>query len=153
MKLRLTKEEDILELSTWFKTNKEIKNWGGPLIRFPYTIEEFKKDIGWNIITSYSLVKNDKLLGFVQVFDKYGYTHIGRVVIHPNNRTCGLGTKLMIELFKEYADLNQDYSLYVYKNNRNAKKLYENLGFIVCDSQTNYENENNCYLMKKTIVD
>jgi len=149
LELRLTKEEDMLELSTWFTTQSEVENWGGPLIRFPFTPDQFKKDIGWNIITSYSFINNDKLLGFVQVFDKYGYNHIGRVIIKPTKRANGLGVKLMQELFKKYINSNQEYSLFVYTDNINARKLYESLGFKISNSKTDYEKDNHCFFMKK----
>lgn len=151
MEFRLSKENDILELSSWFKSQKEIQNWGGPKIRFPFTIEEFKKDINFNIMTSYTLVQNSELIGFIQVFDKYDSIHIGRVAIHPNKRGRGLGVELLEALFKKYKNSNQSYSLFVHKDNIIAKNLYEKLGFEISSSLTPYENENNCFYMQYKI--
>ncbi len=149
MELISAKENDIIELSTWFKNEDEIKSWGGPMVRFPFTIEEFKKDIGWNIITSYSLFKDDELIGFVQLFDKFGCAHIGRVIIKPNKRAIGLGAKLIQTLFKQNINIKKDYTLFVYKDNISAINLYKKLGFKISSSSTKYENENNCFFMKK----
>lgn len=149
MEFRLTNETDIIELQTWFTSLEEVKNWGGPRVSFPFILEQFKKDIGWNIITSYSMVFDDELVGFVQVFDKYGYIHIGRVVINPIERGNTFGIKLMEALFQKYKDSNQGYSLFVYKDNVIAKKLYEKVGFEISSSSTDYEKINNCLFMKK----
>ena len=152
MEFRLTQENDVLELSCWFKSKSDIKNWAGPKVEFPFTFEQFKKEIGFNIMTSYSLLENNELLGFVQVFDKYDSIHIGRVVIHPNKRGNGLGVILMEYLFETYNILNKSYSLFVYKDNIIAKNLYEKIGFKQAESSTNYEKENNCFYMKKSII-
>jgi len=149
MEFRLAKEKDIAHLSMWFKTKKEAQNWGGPLIQFPIITEQLKKDIGFDIHTSYSLLDNGELLGFIQLFDKYEFKHIGRVVINPLNRGEGLGEKLMLCLFEQYVQCDKIFSLYVYKDNISARKLYEKLGFIVCDDESNYATEHNCVYMKK----
>jgi len=152
LEFRVTKENDILELSSWFKTQVEIKNWGGPLVRFPFTLDQFKKDIGFNIITSYSLVQNNELLGFIQIFDKFGCSHIGRVIVNPKKRSSGLGLKLIQSLFQKYKDTNQNYSLFVYKHNSIAINLYKKLGFEIDANSSEYENENNCFFMQKQIT-
>jgi len=150
MEFRLAKERDIAHLSTWFKTKEEAQNWGGPLIQFPILTEQLKKDISFDIHTSYSLLDKGELLGFIQLFDKYDFNHIGRVVINPSKRGEGFGEKLMLLLFAEYTQCDKIFSLYVYKDNNSAKKLYEKLGFVVCDDESNYAKEHNCFYMTKS---
>lgn len=149
MEFRLTKESDILPLSLWFTTQTQVQNWAGPLVRFPLVLEQLKKDISWSLIPSYSLLENDELVGFIQIFDRFECLHIGRVAINPTKRGKGYAIKLMHELFKVYENSNKNYSLFVYKDNLNAINLYKKLDFRVCDSMTEYENENNCLFMKK----
>ena len=149
MELILSQENDIEELSTWFKSKDEVKNWAGPTVHFPFTFDEFKKDIGWNIITSYSFFQDKELIGFIQLFDKFGSANIGRVAIKPNKRSMGFGVKLMESFFKQNINLSQEYSLFVYKDNITAINLYKKLGFKISSSSTKYEDENNCFFMKK----
>ncbi len=149
MQLRSTNENDIELLLTWFKSHNEVKNWGGPKVRFPLYLEQFKKDIGFNIIKSFSLLYDNEVVGFVQTFDRFGCIHIGRVLICPNKRGNGLGIKLIKLLFDRYKSSKLSYSLFVYKDNIRAKNLYEKLGFKVSCSSTGYEEKNNCFFMKK----
>ncbi len=149
MEFRSAQNSDILKLSAWFHTKKEAQNWGGPLIRFPIELEQLKKDISFDIHASFALINNDELLGFIQVFDKYDYKHIGRVVINPSRRGEGLGLTLMEYLFEEYKECNKSYSLYVYKDNTKAKNLYEKLGFEICEDASTYGKNNDCFFMKK----
>jgi len=150
MKFRSAQNSDIIELSSWFNTKKEAQNWGGPLIRFPINPQQLKEDISFNVHASYSLMNNDdQVLGFIQVFDKYDFKHIGRVVINPHKRGEGLGLKLMEFLFEEYKDCNKTYSLYVYKDNPKAKNLYEKLGFKITEDSSTYGKNNDCFFMIK----
>jgi len=150
MEFRLAQDSDMVELSSWFSTKKEAQNWGGPLIRFPIIIEQLKEDISFNIHASYSLINNkNDVLGFIQVFDKYDFKHIGRVVINPHKRGEGLGLKLMEYLFQEYKKCPKTYSLYVYKDNVTAKNLYEKLGFKISEDASTYGKNNDCFFMIK----
>jgi len=149
MEFRLAQNADMEELSSWFKTKMEARNWGGPLIRFPILAQQLKEDINFNVHASYSLLNNNELLGFIQVFDKYDYKHIGRVVISPHKRGEGLGKKLMEFLFEEYINCDKTYSLYVYKDNHTAKNLYEKLGFLISEDESSYGKNNDCFFMTK----
>jgi len=149
MEFRLAQNSDILQLTSWFNTKKEAQNWGGPLIRFPIELGQLKKDISFDIHASFALIDNNELLGFIQVFDKYDYKHIGRVVINPHKRGMGLGLKLMEYIFDEYKECDKTYSLYVYKDNISAKNLYEKLGFKISEDASTYGKNNDCFFMKK----
>ena len=117
--------------------------------RVPSELEERKKDMREDVNTSFVLINNDELLGFIQVVDKYDYKHIGRVVISPSRRGEGLGFTLMECLFKTYQECTKSYSLYVYKDNTKAKHLYEKLGFKICEETNTFGKNNDCFLMKK----
>ena len=56
MKIRPANEQDLAELSGWFLTESEVKNWGGPSIHFPLSLEQLKIDIEWDVAQSYALV-------------------------------------------------------------------------------------------------
>ena len=130
MKIRLANEQDLLELSGWFLTESEAKNWGGPSINFPLSLVQLKIDIEWNVAHSYALVDKDgDLIGFAQVFNKFGYKHLGRIVVSPKMRGRKLGYKLMVALLNSASKNDVNFSLFVYEDNIPAKRLYESIGF------------------------
>jgi len=132
VKIRPANERDLAELSGWFLTESEAKNWGGPSIHFPLSLEQLKIDIEWDVAQSYALVdKGDNLLGFAQAFNKFGYKHLGRIVVSPEMRGRKLGYKLMAALLNSAGMDGVSFSLFVYEDNIPAKSLYENIGFVV----------------------
>ena len=132
MKIRPANEQDLTELSGWFLTESEAKNWGGPSIHFPLSLEQLKIDIEWDVAQSYALVdEGGSLLGFAQVFDKFGCKHLGRIVVSPEMRGKKLGYKLMAALLTSASRDGVSFSLFVYEDNIPAKSLYESIGFEV----------------------
>ena len=132
MKIRPANERDLAELSGWFLTESEAKNWGGPSIHFPLSLEQLKTDIEWDVAQSYALVdEGGSLLGFAQIFDKFGCKHLGRIVVSPGMRGRKLGYKLMAALLNSASQDGVNFSLFVYKDNIPAKSLYESIGFEV----------------------
>jgi ribosomal-protein-alanine N-acetyltransferase len=130
VKIRPANEQDLIELSGWFLTESEAKTWGGPSIHFPMSLDQLKIDIDWDISHSYALVDgNDNLLGFAQTFDKFGYKHLGGIIVSPKKRGRKLGYKLMAELLNFIATNDVSFSLFVYADNIPAKSLYESIGF------------------------
>ena len=132
MKIRPANEQDLLELSGWFLNESEAKTWGGPSIHFPMSLEQLKIDIEWDVAYSYALVdKGGDLLGFAQVFNKFGCKHLGRIVVSPKIRGKKLGYKLMAALLDSAGTDDVNFSLFVYEDNIPAKSLYESIGFEV----------------------
>ena len=132
MKIRPANEQDLAELSGWFLTEAETKNWGGPSIHFPLSLEQLKIDIEWDVAQSYALVdEGGNLLGFAQAFNKFGCKHLGRIVLSPEMRGRKLGYKLMAALLNSVGTDGVSFSLFVYADNIPAKNLYESIGFVV----------------------
>ncbi|TQV81049.1 GNAT family N-acetyltransferase [Aliikangiella coralliicola] len=149
MKLRESLESDFVELGQWFKSKEEALTWGGPKINFPFAHQQLIKDLNWPETPSYSLIDNDgHLAGFIQVFDRFGNNHLGRVAIHPNMRGKGLGKKLMTSVFTK-VNPGKKLSLYVVKNNLAAVNLYQRLGFVEVTPPENYPLMENCLYMEK----
>ncbi len=150
MKIRPANEQDLLELSGWFLSESEANNWGGPSIHFPLSLEQLKIDIEWNVAHSYALVeKNGDLLGFAQVFNKFGCKHLGRIVVSPKMRGRKLGYKLMAALLDSAGTSDVSFSLFVYKDNIPAKNLYESIGFEVRASPERRPEIKDCIFMVK----
>jgi len=132
VKIRPANEQDLAELSGWFLTEAETKNWGGPSIHFPLSLEQLKIDIEWDVAQSYALVdEGGNLLGFAQAFNKFGCKHLGRIVLSPEMRGTKLGYKLMAALLNSVGTDGVSFSLFVYADNIPAKNLYESIGFVV----------------------
>jgi len=132
VKIRPANEHDLAELSGWFLTESEAKNWGGPSIHFPLSLEQLKIDIEWDVAQSYALVdEGGSLLGFAQVFNKFGCKHLERIVLSPEMRGRKLGYKLMAALLNSAGTDGVSFSLFVYEDNIPAKNLYERIGFEV----------------------
>ena len=150
MKIRPANEQDLLELSGWFLTESEAKNWGGPSIHFPLNLEQLKIDIEWNVAHSYALVdKGRDLLGFAQAFNKFGCKHLGRIVVSPKMRGRKLGYKLMAALLDSAGTNDVSFSLFVYEDNIPAKSLYESIGFEVRAYPEGRPEIKNCIFMVK----
>lgn len=127
---RPANEQDLAELSGWFLTETEAKVWGGPAIHFPLSLEQLKIDIQWDVADSYAFIDDDgNLLGFGQAFNRYGYKHLTRIAISPGMRGKKLGNTLMTALLNAGGVAGMGFSLFVYKSNIPARKLYERLGF------------------------
>ncbi len=150
MKIKQANEEDLSQISGWFSTEAEATRWGGPSIPFPLDLEKLKVAISWNDTDSYAFInQTGHLIGFAQVFHRFGYKHLGRIVISPNMRGKGIGYKLMNTLIESTANDGLDYSLFVYGNNSPAKKLYENLGFLAHDYPDKIDHIEGCLFMVK----
>jgi len=150
MDVRRANDKDLLELLSWFHTEAEVKNWGGPFIHFPLTIKQLKIDIEWSIASSYAFLGEDsELIGFAQVFNKYGFRHIGRIVISPLMRGKKIALKLMDALLKSASEDNVSFSLFVYDNNIPAKRLYERIGFEEGSYPEEQQEINGCSFMVK----
>lgn len=152
VKFKPAGEQDLVELIGWFVTETDAKKWGGPSIHFPLTFDQVKIDIEWDVADSFSLIgENGNLLGFAQVFNKFGYKHLGRIVVSPKMRGRKLGYKLMAVLLNVVGKKDVNFSLFVYKDNIPAKRLYESIGF---EAQAYPEGQSeivNCIFMVKKV--
>lgn len=152
MIIKLATEKDLIQVFAWIPSETEAKKWGGPLIPFPLDLENLKIAISWKHENSYAFINEmGILIGFAQVLNKYGYKHFARIIVSPNSRGKGLGYKLMNTLINSTANNCLDYSLFVFENNSPAKKLYENLGFVIHDYPDEIEYIEGClFMVKKT---
>ncbi len=130
MYLRQATENDLKKLSGWFLSKSEVKNWGGASIHFPLILEQLKIGLEWNTAHSLALVGNHyDLIGFAQIFDKFCFKHLGRIIVSPEMRGKKIGYTLMTALLDPDGTTDVNFSLFVYEDNIAAKRLYENIGF------------------------
>jgi ribosomal protein S18 acetylase RimI-like enzyme len=152
MKIRPANEHDLPGVISWFLTETEAKNWGGPNIHFPLRLEQLKLDIEWDVADSYAFIDEiGNLLGFAQVLNKFGYKHLKRIAISPEMRGNKLGYELMTVLLNSTVIDGVSFSLFVYKDNIPAKKLYDSLGFVVQEYPDGQPEIKDCiFMVKKT---
>ncbi|MBT8352488.1 MAG: GNAT family N-acetyltransferase, partial [Deltaproteobacteria bacterium] len=118
------------------------KNWAGPKVRFPLSIENLSKDIEFSDNNSYCLIQSEAIIAFGQLLTKEkGYLHLARIIVDPSKRAMSYGKLLcndllQIALLKGYHKI----SLNVYRNNTSALKLYKNLGFREIAEKSSKEN-------------
>ena len=121
-------------LKTWFQDESSARQWGGPLLKYPFSDTTFQEEIGWQRMSNWSLLDEaNELTGFGQYYEKAGRCHLARLVIAPLHRSKGLGRRLIQELMKVgRQDLDMsEYSLFVMNNNKCAIKCYRSLDFVV----------------------
>ena len=134
--LRKIDDDDIPELMRWIPDAKAADTWSGPFLRFPFTAETFREDLRLDQVDSWALVdRGDNLVGFGQVYERYGRNHLGRLAVHPDRRGGGLGHQLVAELMQRGAEHPglPEYGLYVYPDNEAALRCYRAAGFVVAD--------------------
>jgi ribosomal protein S18 acetylase RimI-like enzyme len=122
------------ELASWFPDARQLRTWGGPEFRHPFTPESFREDSKVDSIASLSLVGDDgALAAFGQCYLRIDRCHFGRVGVAPTHRRRGLGTRLFREMaawgLAEFGP--RQLSLFVNKDNERAHQLYLRLGFRV----------------------
>jgi len=150
MQLRTATESDLFTLMDWFNSLEDVQQWGGPRMCYPFSLAQLKKDIRWDVAQSFALAANDQLLGFAQVFDRYGCLHIAQVAVNPARRGEGLGAVLVESIFAQTKTLSKDYSLFVLTSNKVAKKLYEKLGFTIEQSPPGEQHLAECIFMVRS---
>lgn len=118
------------ELATWFDDADSLRTWGGTEFRFPFTPETFREDSKVDEIASFALA-DASLAAFGQCYLRIGRCHFGRLAVSPRRRGQGFGTRLIRELtdwgLGEFGP--RELSLFVNRNNVDAIRLYQRLGF------------------------
>lgn len=83
--------------------------------------------------------KSAQLASYIRVYATDAYTHIGRVVTHPDQRKKGLSKKLMLEGIEECKKINPNLKIQISAQTY-LKEFYSSLGFV---STENYYLEDN----------
>lgn len=132
MEFRRFDPAHLPQLMTWFGDALQLRTWGGPDFRFPFTPQSFREDSKVDEIASWSLVAGDgELAAFGQCYERIGRCHVGRVAVSPRRRGEGLGTTIIREMsawgIAEFGA--RELSLFVNKDNVAAHRLYRRLGY------------------------
>lgn len=121
--------DNSLILCKWSNgRGKEFQEqWMGTAVSYPLSYDKIKA-----LENVFSIFDNGEFIGIIQkVRIEKDNVHIGRFVLNPRKTGSGLGTealKSFIELIFEDTDI-RSISLVVFDFNKNAKRVYEKLGF------------------------
>jgi ribosomal protein S18 acetylase RimI-like enzyme len=143
---------DIDALMSWFPDQASVANWGGPNFRHPFNRETFREDCRWQTMASFVLRDEDTLqLGFGQLYERSGRTHLARISVNPEHRRRGIGQILVRKLMEEGERLLglPDFSLFVLTDNPVACRLYTSLGFTIAEFPKGAPMRYICYYMTR----
>ncbi len=153
--LRVVTECDIAELMTWFPDERSCDVWSGPNFRYPFTMESFREDLLWTERATYGLRNDcDELVGFGQLYERFACINLARLAVAPRCRGQGVGKELVRLLMREGRksfDLDQ-YSLYVYRDNRPALGCYRALGFEIQPFPESEPLADRCYYLTRPVA-
>jgi ribosomal protein S18 acetylase RimI-like enzyme len=152
--IELTRAEpaDLPALMQWVDDPATFTQWSGPGFRYPFTPESFAEDLLLER-PSFILWESGERVGFGQRYIREGRSHMGRLVIAPQARARGLGTKLIGALLSlsEAQQRPEECSLFVYRDNTQAAKLYRRMGFETAGYPGELKNFDDCdYMIAQT---
>ena len=93
------------------------------------TIEELTEEFNKGVVLK--LVEDDKIIGSVRAYEKNRSAYIGKLMVHPDYRRNGYGTKLLTEIEKYFPD--KRYELFTSTRSTDNIRLYRNLGYKMFD--------------------
>lgn len=90
------------------------------------TLDQLRLDFGSHVFLK--AVIDDKIVGSVRADMSGGVCRIGRLIVHPDFRSGGIGTRLMVEIESRFPDAAR-YELFTGYRSVNNIRLYERLGY------------------------
>ena len=136
MSIKFTKgieKDNISLLCKWSNERGAIfqEQWMGSEVSFPLTYEKIE-----NLENKFSVFNEEEFIGMIQEVRIQEYNiHIGRFVLNPTKTGAGLGTKALKKFIDFiFKDKNiRSISLTVFDFNKSAKRVYDKLGFEICE--------------------
>ncbi len=122
---------DLARLMAWFPDAQSAELWSGPSLRYPFDSRTFGEDLRLDQVATYALKLGDELIGFGQIYERYGRIHLARLAVSPDRRGKGWGRILVDELLRagRKAFDSDEYGLFVYGDNVPAVACYRAMGF------------------------
>jgi ribosomal protein S18 acetylase RimI-like enzyme len=139
MQLLQPTEDHLIEMMSWFSSEKDLIDWSGPNFRYLFNLSSFVL-----------VVNESEFLAFGQYYLRLGKCHLGRLIVNPNFRGTGIASELIRKICKlgrnELAVT--ECSLFVLEHNDNAIKAYKKFGFSFVNYPDKMPLENCLYMVK-----
>ena len=90
------------------------------------TIDEVRNEFDNGIFLK-AVDESGNIIGSVRAYEKDNIVYIGKLMVQPNMQKKGLGTKLLLEIEKQYP--NKRYELFTSTKSISNIRLYEKLGY------------------------
>ena len=137
--------QKILELQ-YLAYQSEAKLFGNMDIPpLKQTIEELYNEFQKGTILK-ALDDIGVIIGSVRAYQENGTVYIGKLMVHPKMQRKGIGTKLLLEIEREYP--NQRYELFTSTKSISNIRLYERLGYKIFKEETVSQELQFVYLQK-----
>lgn len=94
-----------------------------------------------------ALDEDKTIIGSVRAFCDNGTAYIGKLMVHPLKQGQGIGTKLLLEMEKQYPD--QRYELFTSTKSEKNIALYQKLGYKIFDEEQITEELRFVYMEKR----
>ena len=147
-------ESDIDRLMVWFPSDDAIRLWGGPGFRFPFTRHSFVEDMCWGKMASFSMRDPaGSLTAFGQLYEKFGCINLARLVVDPDTRCQGIGKRLVSMLMNAGRPMFScaEFSLFVFRDNKQAFRCYQSMGFAIVDYPDEMLHGDICYYLTRPV--
>ena len=90
------------------------------------TIDEVRNEFDNGIFLK-AVDESGNIIGSVRAYEKDNTVYIGKLMVQPNMQKKGLGTKLLLEIEKQYP--NKRYELFTSTKSISNIRLYEKFGY------------------------
>ena len=77
--------------------------------------------------------ENGNIIGSIRATEKNGTVYIGKLMVHPDHRCKGYGSKLLSEIESCYPD--KRYELFTSTRSVDNIRLYEKVGYKIFDQK------------------
>lgn len=94
------------------------------------TLDELAYELDNGVILKL-LSDDNAIIGSVRANTKNGTTHIGKLMVHPDYRRRGLGSKLLTEIENCFPETR--YELFTATKSVNNIRLYQKMGYEIFD--------------------
>lgn len=89
------------------------------------TIDEVVKEYHKGVILK--LMSDNKIIGSIRAWETDGTVHVGKLMVHPNYRHCGYGTKLLNEIESYFPQ--KRFVLFTSTRSITNLKMYQRMGY------------------------
>lgn len=124
--------KEILDLQ-YLAYQSEAKLFNDPDIPpLRQTLEDVVSEYQNGIILK-AVDENNVIIGSVRGYCENGTVYIGKLMVHPDKQGQGLGTKLLLEMEKQYP--NKRYELFTSSRSEKNIALYQRLGYKIFNEE------------------